>query len=190
MRTRACLSALDTTLYRLADRPASGHQIEAPYISSMAASIFSSHRSIAACQGVGSTYNVRVGRSASLTGPYLDKAGTPMTDGGGTLVISGTPSWKGPGHNSIVESAGQTYLVYHAYSVANGGSPYCEFPRCNGTVPDGHSFQPAGLQFHACRMATAPCGETPRPACRLRRGLYAPAPSRQEAATGEVRTRA
>jgi len=60
-----------------------GHQIEAPTFSSMAASIFSSHRSIAAARALAAPYNVRVGRSASLTGPYLDKAGPPMTDGGG-----------------------------------------------------------------------------------------------------------
>ena len=40
-----------------------------------------------------------VGRSEKITGPYVDREGKPMTEGGGSLVIeSTTDDWKGPGH--------------------------------------------------------------------------------------------
>ena len=34
------------------------------------------------CIGVNSTYNIRVGRSKSVTGPFLDKDGKDMAQGG------------------------------------------------------------------------------------------------------------
>jgi hypothetical protein len=40
---------------------------------------------IRSCDGLSSTYNTRVGRS-TITGPYVDSDGVPMTNGGGTLV--------------------------------------------------------------------------------------------------------
>ena len=38
------------------------------------------------CRGVKSTYNIRIGRSASATGPYLDREGKDLLQGGGTLL--------------------------------------------------------------------------------------------------------
>ena len=37
------------------------------------------------CMGIDSTYEIHVGRSSSRTGPYLDKDGVEMTNGGGRL---------------------------------------------------------------------------------------------------------
>ena len=42
------------------------------------------------CKGVKSTYNIRVGRSKEITGPYLDRDGKPLTNDGGTLVYKGS----------------------------------------------------------------------------------------------------
>lgn len=73
------------------------------------------------CRGPKSTYNMRVGRSASVTGPYLDRDGKPMTQGGGTLVLAGDKDWYGVGHNSTYTLDGQDYLVYHAYDATDKG---------------------------------------------------------------------
>ena len=73
------------------------------------------------CQGVASTYNVRVGRSDRLTGPYVDRDGVPLTEGGGTRILAAYGRWQGPGHNGIfiekgADDADDTYwIVYHAY---------------------------------------------------------------------------
>jgi arabinan endo-1,5-alpha-L-arabinosidase len=75
------------------------------------------------CQGANSTYNVRVGRSDSLTGPYVDRDGVPMTEGGGTLILSEYDRWKGPGHNGILIKDGDYWMVYHAYDSKQNGTP-------------------------------------------------------------------
>ena len=50
------------------------------------------------CKGKDSTYNIRVGRARTITGPYLDRDGKPMTDGGGTLFLASDAQRIGPGH--------------------------------------------------------------------------------------------
>ena len=50
------------------------------------------------CDGVNSTYNIVVGRSKSVTGPYLDNIGRDMYHGGGKMVIAAGDRVCGPGH--------------------------------------------------------------------------------------------
>jgi len=73
------------------------------------------------CAGVKSTYKVEVGRSESILGPYLDWAGKPMLEGGGTLVAASTPRWRGPGHNSVLQSKSGDWLVLATNDVENVG---------------------------------------------------------------------
>jgi len=76
----------------------------------------------ACCAGPRSTYNIRLGRSRRVTGPYLDKTGKDMQEGGGTLFLgsaqdngTGRPvdDEVGPGHTGILEDADGTYVSYH-----------------------------------------------------------------------------
>ena len=50
------------------------------------------------CDGVNSTYNIVVGRSRSVTGPYLDNMGRDMVAGGGKMVADGDDRQFGAGH--------------------------------------------------------------------------------------------
>ncbi|MCB8985161.1 MAG: arabinan endo-1,5-alpha-L-arabinosidase [Ardenticatenaceae bacterium] len=75
------------------------------------------------CQGAASTYNVRVGRSDSLTGPYMDREGVPLTAGGGTWILAEYGRWKGPGHNGLLVEDDAYWLVYHAYDSKQNGVP-------------------------------------------------------------------
>jgi len=50
------------------------------------------------CDGANSTYNIRVGRSKRVTGPYLDNMGIDMLKGGGKLVVAASGRFVGPGH--------------------------------------------------------------------------------------------
>ena len=50
------------------------------------------------CDGVNSTYNIVVGRSRSVTGPYMDNVGRDMLQGGGKMVIAAGDRVVGPGH--------------------------------------------------------------------------------------------
>lgn len=49
------------------------------------------------CDGFASTYDVRVGRSTSPTGPFYDKSGVNLLQGGGTVVLAGHDYVVGPG---------------------------------------------------------------------------------------------
>jgi arabinan endo-1,5-alpha-L-arabinosidase len=71
------------------------------------------------CRGKDSTYNVRVGRSHEVTGPYLDRDGKDLAEGGGSLVIEGDKDWKALGHNSAYTFDGKDYMVLHAYETAD-----------------------------------------------------------------------
>lgn len=72
-----------------------------------------------------SNYNVRVARSRSIEGPYLDYRGTAMTDlssppdSVGYKLTSGFrfgegQGWFALGHNSVLERDGEWFLVHHA----------------------------------------------------------------------------
>jgi arabinan endo-1,5-alpha-L-arabinosidase len=73
------------------------------------------------CKGVDSTYKIMIGRSKGVTGPYVDKNGKDMREGGGSLVLAGDDDWKGPGHSEILQDGGKDYLVHHAYDAHNNG---------------------------------------------------------------------
>lgn len=76
------------------------------------------------CQGEESTYNVRVGRSKDLTGPYLDRDGNSMLKGGGTLILDAYDVWRGPGHNGMWVEDGVYWMPYHAYNAQLAGMSY------------------------------------------------------------------
>ncbi|MFW5947146.1 MAG: family 43 glycosylhydrolase [Gemmatimonadota bacterium] len=73
------------------------------------------------CAGPQSTYKIAVGRSRSVTGPYLDRAGQDMRFGGGTLVARGDSAWAGVGHNAAYTIDGTDYLVFHGYDLSDRG---------------------------------------------------------------------
>ena len=75
------------------------------------------------CKGLKSDYKVMVGRSKTVTGPYLDKDGKAMNKGGGSLVIQGNKDYAGVGHNAAYHLDGKDYFISHAYSVAEEGAP-------------------------------------------------------------------
>jgi arabinan endo-1,5-alpha-L-arabinosidase len=84
------------------------------------------------CEGANSTYRVRVGRSAALLGPYVDKQGNLLTDGpyGEVILHSNKEDYgfAGPGHNAeiITDTEGTDWMLYHAIKKSN---PYLD----NGT---------------------------------------------------------
>ena len=71
------------------------------------------------CRGPDSTYRVVVGRAQDVRGPYLDRQGKDMAQGGGSLVVKGDRDWKALGHNSAYTFDGKDYLVLHAYETAD-----------------------------------------------------------------------
>jgi arabinan endo-1,5-alpha-L-arabinosidase len=69
------------------------------------------------CQGANSSYNIRVGRSKKITGPYLDRYGENMTDGGGTLFLASGGVDIGPGHFGLLVDDGVEKFSCHYEAV-------------------------------------------------------------------------
>jgi len=67
------------------------------------------------------TYYIVVGRSTSITGPYVDKAGVAMLSGGGTVLASSGSRFKGPGGQSLLSDG--SVMAWHAYDASNNGAP-------------------------------------------------------------------
>ncbi|MGQ7946104.1 arabinan endo-1,5-alpha-L-arabinosidase [Flavobacterium sp. WC2509] len=67
------------------------------------------------CKGKESTYKIVVGRSKKVTGPYEDKDGNLLSQGGGTLLLKGDENYYGVGHNSVYTFDGKDYIIYHGY---------------------------------------------------------------------------
>lgn len=88
------------------------------------------------CRGANSTYKMVVGRSKTIQGPYLDKAGKSMADGGGTIVLEGNEFWSGVGHNSAYTFDDKDYLIFHAYDAQDGGSPKLKIAPINWDKED------------------------------------------------------
>ena len=74
----------------------------------------------ACCRGTNSTYEIRVGRSKEITGPYLDQSGMDMRNGGGTLFLGTQQKFIGPGHSGIYSENGTNWFSCHFY---DGSSP-------------------------------------------------------------------
>lgn len=110
-----------TSLESLADRPSASGAVEAPFIVRRCGYYYMFVSWDSCCRGVDSTYNIRVGRSMSVKGPYLDRDGKPMLEGGGTLVLQGNARYKGPGHNAVLFTESAAYNVYHAYDAERNG---------------------------------------------------------------------
>ncbi|HKX27908.1 MAG TPA: arabinan endo-1,5-alpha-L-arabinosidase [Blastocatellia bacterium] len=115
------LSAKDPTLYSIASRrPLQPPAIEAPAIVQHDGSYYLFASIDLCCRGKESTYKIVVGRSRKITGPYLDRDGKPMMEGGGTLLMEGSPLWRGPGGQSVLADPQGDLLVFHAYHGMTG----------------------------------------------------------------------
>ena len=89
------------------------------------------------CMGSKSTYRVAVGRSKTVDGPYLDRAGEDMREGGGTLVIEGDKQqFEAIGHCAAYHMNGEDFYISHGYSVAHKGAAILVQRKIEWT-PDG-----------------------------------------------------
>jgi arabinan endo-1,5-alpha-L-arabinosidase len=127
------LSKEDTKLYSLArrkrpDNPPAGppglpgdwQAVEAPFVVHYDDYYYLFVSFDLCCRGTKSNYKTMVGRSRSVTGPYVDAAGTPLLEGGGTPLLLGNSRWIGPGGESLLQQKDGDIIVFHAYDGTSG----------------------------------------------------------------------
>jgi arabinan endo-1,5-alpha-L-arabinosidase len=73
------------------------------------------------CRGVDTQYEIRVGRSPDLAGPYVDLAGRPMLNNGGSLLLGPHGRVIGPGSGDVLVTDDESWLVHHWYDGENEG---------------------------------------------------------------------
>lgn len=75
------------------------------------------------CLGPRSTYRVVVGRSKNVYGPYLDRQGVDMLDGGGVPVIEGDKvHYEAAGHCAAYHFPDGDTFICHGYRIPRGES--------------------------------------------------------------------
>ena len=111
----------DTMLYSLANGASSKGSLEGGWIFKRCGYYYLFSSWGACCSGA-YDYNIRVGRGTSVTGPYVDEAGTDLMKGGGTLLVQGNSSWVAPGHNAVIVYGNKTYNIYHALKGSSSGA--------------------------------------------------------------------
>jgi len=76
------------------------------------------------CAGASSTYNIRVGRAKTVTGPYLDDHGIDMARGGGKLFAASGDRHVGPGHFGLLDLGDgvQRFSCHYEADLDRGGA--------------------------------------------------------------------
>jgi arabinan endo-1,5-alpha-L-arabinosidase len=94
---------------------------EAPYIVRNGSYYYLFINKGACCNGASSTYYIQVGRSTSITGPYVDKNGVDLNNNGGTTLIATSGNYVGPGHVGLYQEGGANFLTHHYYDANDNG---------------------------------------------------------------------
>ncbi len=110
-------------VHHLATRPDAPYAVEGPYIVRHGRYYYLFASYDACCSGVNSTYRIKVGRSTSVTGPYVDRTGKSLLEGGGDLLLEGHGRYIGTGGQSVFRDRGQDWLAYHYYDAEDNGTP-------------------------------------------------------------------
>ncbi len=132
-RRTGLLSTQDTKVYALASRqagplteprnaslPPDSEAVEAPFVFRHGDYYYLFVSWDLCCRGVKSTYRTMVGRATSVTGPYRDRDGRSMEDGGGSALLKANATWLGPGGESLLHLPEEDLIVFHAYSATDG----------------------------------------------------------------------
>jgi arabinan endo-1,5-alpha-L-arabinosidase len=109
----------DAEPLHIADRKAAPNAIEAPYLVKHDGWYYLFTSWGQCCQGVDSDYKIVVGRSQEVTGPYVDREGRSLLEGGGTTLLTSDGDRVGPGG----QSAADEIIAYHYYDAGADGAP-------------------------------------------------------------------
>lgn len=118
-------STSDKTVYSIASRGVSG--IEGPSAIEHDGKYFLFTAWDVCCK-MGSdiednTYKTAVGRADAITGPYVDRSGKALSNGGGTILLQRYGRYYGPGGGEAFKDLNRIRFAHHYYDSNRNGSP-------------------------------------------------------------------
>ena len=118
-------SSSDKTVYSIASRGGSG--IEGPSIIEYKGKYFLFTAWDVCCK-MGAdlednTYKTVMGRADNITGPYVDRSGKSLANGGGTILMQRYGRYYGPGGGEAFKDLNRIRFAHHYYNANSNGSP-------------------------------------------------------------------
>jgi arabinan endo-1,5-alpha-L-arabinosidase len=112
------------------------------------------------CRGTDSGYNIRVGRSRKVTGPFLDNMGVDMIKGGGKLVVGSSGRVVGPGHFGLLDLGDgvQKFSCHYEADLDRGGASVLDIRPLlwkDGWPVAGENVREGTYEIESARTGTA-----------------------------------
>jgi arabinan endo-1,5-alpha-L-arabinosidase len=112
------------------------------------------------CAGANSTYNIRMGRSKNVTGPYVDNMGIDMRQGGGKLFLGSSGRHIGPGHFGLLDLGDgvQKFSCHYEADLDRGGISVLDVRPLlwrDGWPVAGENFTEGTYEIESVRTGTA-----------------------------------
>ena len=112
------------------------------------------------CRGTDSGYNIRVGRSRKVTGPFLDNMGVDMIKGGGKLFVGSGGRVVGPGHFGLLDLGDcvQKFSCHYEADLDRGGASVLDIRPLlwkDGWPAAGENVREGTYEIESARTGTA-----------------------------------
>jgi arabinan endo-1,5-alpha-L-arabinosidase len=112
------------------------------------------------CRGTDSGYNIRVGRSKKVTGPYIDHTDLDMIQGGGKLVIGSGGRVVGAGHFGLMDFGDgvQKFSLHWEADMDRGNASVVDIRPLlwkDGWPVAGENFKEGTYEIESMRTGTA-----------------------------------
>jgi arabinan endo-1,5-alpha-L-arabinosidase len=112
------------------------------------------------CRGADSNYNIRVGRSRNVNGPFIDGEGVDMIQGGGKLLIGSEGRKIGPGHFGLLDLGDgvQKFSMHWEADLDRGGASVLDIRPLlwkDGWPVAGENLKDNTYQLESPRTGTA-----------------------------------
>lgn len=112
------------------------------------------------CRGADSGYNIRVGRSPTVTGPFLDHTGLDMIQGGGKLFLGSAGRLVGAGHFGLLDLGDgvQKFSMHWEADLDRGGASVMDIRPLlwkDGWPVAGENMSEGTYQLESVRTGTA-----------------------------------
>ncbi len=112
------------------------------------------------CRGADSGYNIRMGRSKRVTGPFLDGEGIDMILGGGKMLIGSGGRVVGPGHFGLLDLGDgvQRFSMHWEADLDQGGASVLDIRPLlwkDGWPVAGENLKAGTYEIESVRTSTA-----------------------------------